>query len=130
MVFFFVVANSIFILIVFMLTLSKDDLYIEWPLEVIENITMSEDTQEVRTFLTLVLFAEKNRARLERVARHEQVLRRLESPQHQGERDPAISATRLHCRHPERCGQGQLQVARKDPHGGTRKLLGASERQG
>ena len=74
MVFFFVVANSIFILIVFMLTLSKDDLYIEWPLEVIENITMSEDTQEVRTFLTFVLFAEKNRARLERVARHGGVL--------------------------------------------------------
>ena len=52
MVFFFVVLNTLFILIVFMLTLSKDDLYIEWPFGVVENATMMEDTQEVSTFLT------------------------------------------------------------------------------
>ena len=73
MVFFFVVLNTLFILIVFMLTLSKDDLYIEWPFGVVENATMMEDTQEVSTFLTS-FFAEKNRARPQRAARHGSVL--------------------------------------------------------
>ena len=59
MVFFFVVLNTLFILIVFMLTLSKDDLYIEWPFGIKENATMMEDTHEVSIFLTLVFFQKK-----------------------------------------------------------------------
>ena len=59
MVFFFVVLNTLFILIVFMLTLSKDDLYIEWPFGVVENATMMEDTQEVSTFLTSFFLQKK-----------------------------------------------------------------------
>ena len=60
MVFFFVVLNTLFILIVFMLTLSKDDLYIEWPFGIKENATMMEDTHEVSIFLTLVFFRKKS----------------------------------------------------------------------
>ena len=74
MVFFFVVLNTLFILIVFMLTLSKDDLYIEWPFGIKENATMMEDTHEVSTFLIFVSFPEKNRTRPERAARHGRVL--------------------------------------------------------
>ena len=59
MVFFFVVLNTLFILIVFMLTLSKDNLYIEWPFGVVENATMMEDTQEVSTFLTSFFLQKK-----------------------------------------------------------------------
>ena len=59
MVFFFVVLNTLFILIVFMLTLSKDDLYIEWPFGIKENATMMEDTHEVSIFLILVFFQKK-----------------------------------------------------------------------
>ena len=59
MVFLFIVINSLFILIVLILTLSKDDLYIEWPFGVVENITMMEDTQEVTTFLTVFCLQKK-----------------------------------------------------------------------
>ena len=45
MVFCFVVINTLFILIVLMLTLSKDDLYIGWPFGVVENVTMMEATR-------------------------------------------------------------------------------------
>jgi hypothetical protein len=42
-VFFFCVFNALFVLIVFMLTLHKDTLHIDWPFGVKENITITED---------------------------------------------------------------------------------------
>jgi len=39
--------NAIFVLIVFLLTLNKDSIYIEWPYGVKENITFLEDTGDV-----------------------------------------------------------------------------------
>ena len=45
MVFFFSVFNALFVLIVFMLTLHKDTLHIDWPFGVKENITYTEDEQ-------------------------------------------------------------------------------------
>ena len=47
-VFFFSVFNALFVLIVFMLTLHKDTLHIDWPFGIKENITITEDEQ-VRT---------------------------------------------------------------------------------
>ena len=44
-VFFFSVFNALFVLIVFMLTLHKDTLHIDWPFGVKENITITEDEQ-------------------------------------------------------------------------------------
>ncbi len=44
-VFFFSVFNALFVLIIFMLTLHKDTLYINWPLGVRENITYTDDDQ-------------------------------------------------------------------------------------
>lgn len=41
--FFFCIFNSLFVLIVFMLTLHKDNLYLEWPFGAKENITITED---------------------------------------------------------------------------------------
>ncbi len=46
-VFFFSVFNALFVLIVFMLTLHKDSLYIDWPFGVKENITITEDEQVI-----------------------------------------------------------------------------------
>lgn len=40
--------NALFVLIVFLLQLSKDKLHIKWPLGVKTNITYIEETQEVR----------------------------------------------------------------------------------
>ncbi len=51
-VFFFCVFNALFVLIVFMLTLHKDTLHIDWPFGVKENITITEDEQ-VRNTQTL-----------------------------------------------------------------------------
>merc|ERR1712025_896455 len=44
-VFFFAMFNALFVLIVFMLTLNKDILHIDWPFGVKENITITEDNQ-------------------------------------------------------------------------------------
>lgn len=44
-VFFFSVFNALFVLIVFMLTLHKDTLHIDWPFGIKENITITEDEQ-------------------------------------------------------------------------------------
>ena len=44
-VFFFAMFNALFVLIVFMLTLNKDILHIDWPFGVKENITITEDSQ-------------------------------------------------------------------------------------
>ena len=46
-VFFFSVFNALFVLIVFMLTLHKDTLYIDWPFGARQNITYFEETDEV-----------------------------------------------------------------------------------
>ena len=50
-VFFFSVFNALFVLIVFMLTLHKDTLHIDWPFGVKENITITEDEQVINSFL-------------------------------------------------------------------------------
>ena len=44
-VFFFAMFNALFVLIVFMLTLNKDTLHIDWPFGVKENITITDDNQ-------------------------------------------------------------------------------------
>ncbi|XP_071550893.1 chitin synthase chs-2 isoform X4 [Panulirus ornatus] len=43
----FFMLNALFVLIVFLLQLNKDELHIDWPLGVKENITIIPDTQEV-----------------------------------------------------------------------------------
>merc|ERR1719334_2465847 len=48
-VFFFAMFNALFVLIVFMLTLNKDILHIDWPFGVKENITITEDSQVLIT---------------------------------------------------------------------------------
>lgn len=49
-VFAFFMFNALFILIVFLLQLNKDNLYVEWPLGVKFNVTYNEETREVRVF--------------------------------------------------------------------------------
>ena len=44
-VFYFAMFNALFVLIVFMLTLNKDVLHIDWPFGIKENITITEDNQ-------------------------------------------------------------------------------------
>lgn len=46
-VFAFFMVNALFVLIVFLLQLNKDNLHIKWPLGVKTNITYDETTQEV-----------------------------------------------------------------------------------
>ncbi|XP_047000975.1 chitin synthase chs-2 isoform X1 [Schistocerca americana] len=46
-VFFFFMMNALFVLIVFLLQLSKDKLHIKWPFGVKTNITFNEESQEV-----------------------------------------------------------------------------------
>jgi len=48
-VFFFAVFNALFVLIVFMLTLNKDVLHIDWPFGVKENFTLTDDGQIIVT---------------------------------------------------------------------------------
>ena len=45
--FFFYLLNAFFVLIVFLLTLNKDRIFIEWPLGIKENIIFVEETNEV-----------------------------------------------------------------------------------
>ena len=44
-VFFFAMFNALFVLIVFMLTLNKDILHIDWPFGVKTNITITDENQ-------------------------------------------------------------------------------------
>ena len=44
-IFFFSVFNALFVLIVFMLTLHKDTLHVDWPWGVKENTTYTDDDQ-------------------------------------------------------------------------------------
>jgi chitin synthase len=46
-VFFFIMFNALFILIVFLLQLNKGALHVDWPLGVKTNITYIEETSEV-----------------------------------------------------------------------------------
>lgn len=43
----FFMLNALFVLIVFLLQLNKDELHINWPLGMKENITINSETQEV-----------------------------------------------------------------------------------
>ena len=51
-VFSFGMMNAVFVLIVFLLTLNKDKIYLDWPFGIKENITINEDTQEVNLIIT------------------------------------------------------------------------------
>lgn len=46
-VFGFFMINALFVLIVFLLQLNKDNIHVKWPLGVKTNITYDETTQEV-----------------------------------------------------------------------------------
>lgn len=51
-VFAFVMFNALFILIVFLLQLNKDQLHVDWPLGIKTNITYIEETGEVQPNVT------------------------------------------------------------------------------
>lgn len=44
--------NALFVLIVFLLQLNKDQLHVDWPLGVKTNITYIEETSEVKALAT------------------------------------------------------------------------------
>lgn len=46
-VFSFFMLNSLFVLVVFLLTLKKDLLHVNWPLDIKYNVTYNDDTKEV-----------------------------------------------------------------------------------
>merc|ERR1719186_1692707 len=46
-VFHFAMGNTLFVIIVFLLTLNKDKIYINWPFGIKENITIDEETLDV-----------------------------------------------------------------------------------
>ena len=46
-VFIFLMCNALFILIVFLLQLNKDNIHVDWPLGVKYNITLIEETGQV-----------------------------------------------------------------------------------
>ena len=54
----FCIINALFVLIIFLLTLNKEDLYMNWPFNVSENITITEDDQVLfslhNTYLNIV----------------------------------------------------------------------------
>ncbi|XP_073941849.1 hyaluronan synthase-like protein kkv isoform X5 [Choristoneura fumiferana] len=54
-VFAFVMFNALFILIVFLLQLNKDQLHVDWPLGIKTNITYIEETGEVQPKLTKIV---------------------------------------------------------------------------
>lgn len=49
-VFGFIMINALFVLIVFLLQLNKDNIHVKWPLGVKTNITYDEATQEVNAW--------------------------------------------------------------------------------
>jgi hypothetical protein len=55
-VFHFAMGNAIFVIIVFLLTLNKDKIYINWPFGIKENITINEETLDVRFYLYFINF--------------------------------------------------------------------------
>lgn len=46
----FIMINALFVLIVFLLQLNKDNIHVKWPLGVKTNITYDEATQEVNSW--------------------------------------------------------------------------------
>lgn len=54
-VFAFFMFNALFVLIVFLLQLNKDQLHVDWPLGVKTNITYVEETSEVKAWLPAFL---------------------------------------------------------------------------
>merc|ERR1712142_679271 len=46
-VFAFAMGNAVLVIIVFLLTLNKDKIYLEWPFGIRENITINEESFEV-----------------------------------------------------------------------------------
>lgn len=48
-VFAFFMLNALFVLIVFLMQLNKDELHIKWPFGIKTNITYDESSQEVKT---------------------------------------------------------------------------------
>jgi chitin synthase len=46
-VFAFFMLNALFVLVIFLLQLSKDQIHIDWPFSVKSNITYNKDTYEV-----------------------------------------------------------------------------------
>nr|CAD7258371.1 unnamed protein product [Timema shepardi] len=59
-VFFFFMLNALFVLIVFLLQLSKDKIHVRWPLGVKTNITYNEETQEDRIASDLIELRNKS----------------------------------------------------------------------
>ena len=55
-VFYTAMGNAIFVIIVFLLTFNKDKIYLEWPFGIKENITINEETLDVRLFTYLTIF--------------------------------------------------------------------------
>lgn len=55
-VFAFFMFNALFVLVVFLLQLNKDQIHVKWPLGVRTNITYIEETSEVFTGLLHVLW--------------------------------------------------------------------------
>jgi chitin synthase len=51
-VFAFLMLNALFVLVIFLLQLSKDVIHIRWPLGVKSNITFDDNTGEVCTLFT------------------------------------------------------------------------------
>lgn len=52
-VFAFLMFNSLFVLVVFLLQLNKDQIHVKWPLGIRTNVTYIEETGEVFTGLRL-----------------------------------------------------------------------------
>lgn len=48
----FFMINALFVLVVFLLQLNKDNLHVKWPFGVKTNITYDETTQEVKLHRT------------------------------------------------------------------------------
>lgn len=49
--------NALFVLIVFLLQLNKDNLHVKWPISARINVTYDEITQEVNAFRDIELVA-------------------------------------------------------------------------
>lgn len=64
--------NALFILIVFLLQLNKDQLHVDWPLGIKTNITVNEDTGEVQPNVAIecVSFHQSNDLLLTVLVRH------------------------------------------------------------
>jgi hypothetical protein len=64
MVFYFTMFNAFFVLIVFLLTLNKDKIFLEWPFGIKENITIVEETLDVSNFINTFFFRRKKSSKV------------------------------------------------------------------